>query len=91
MGKILEFRSHIFEEAYQLASEKPDSFSAEKPDDYDEQSIHFVIREGEVILAYARMILAPITELPIFNYCPTLPNSQEIAVEISRFCVSKSD
>ena len=91
MREILEFRSQIFEEAYQLRSEKPDEFSTKTPDKYDERSIHFVIREGDVILAYARMILAPITELPIFNYCPTLPNSQEIAVEISRFCVSTFD
>ena len=63
MGEILEFRSQVFEEVYQLASEKPDSYSPEKPDDYDKQSVHFILRDEEgIIRAYARIIFGQITE-----------------------------
>ena len=90
-GEILEFRGQIFEEVYQLASDRPDSYSPKKPDDYDKQSVHFILRDEEgIIRAYARMIFGRIIELPIFNSCPTLPSPQTPAVEISRLCVCPS-
>ncbi|MYE88064.1 GNAT family N-acetyltransferase [Candidatus Poribacteria bacterium] len=91
MGEILEFRGQIFEEVYQLASDRPDSYSPEKPDDYDKQSVHFILRDEDgTIRAYARMIFGRTIELPIFNSCSTLPNPQTPAVEVSRFCVCPS-
>ena len=92
MREICKFRSQIFEEVYQLASEKPDSYSPEKPDDYDKQSCHFIIRRSEdgAILAYARIIFDQLTTLPMFKYCTTLPNVQKTAAEISRLCIHKS-
>ena len=91
MGEILEFRSQVFEEVYQLASEKPDSYSPEKPDEYDKQSVHFILRDEEgTIRAYARIIFGQITELPIWKVCPTVSNPQASAVEASYFGVCPS-
>ena len=77
MGEILEFRSQVFEEVYQLASEKPDSYSPEKPDDYDKQSVHFILRDEEgIIRAYARIIFGQITE----DFLPHFQDRQQIRV-----------
>ncbi len=92
MQEICKFRSQIFEEVYQLASEKPEMYSFEQPDEYDEQSCHFIIRSSEdgAILAYARTIFDQIKALPMFKYCTTPLASQKTAVEISRLCIHKS-
>ena len=91
MGEILEFRGHIFEEVYQLTSEKPNGYSPEKPDEYDKQSVHFMLRDEDgVIRAYARMVFGRIVELPIGKDCPTVSSSQIPAVEVSRLCVCPS-
>ena len=91
MGEILEFRGQIFEEVYQLASEQPDGYSPEKPDDYDKQSVHFILRDEDgIIRAYARITFGQIIELPTWKDCPTVSNPQTSAVEVSRLCVCPS-
>ena len=91
MGEILEFRGQIFKEVYQLTFEKPDSYSPEKPDEYDKQSVHFILRDEDgIIRAYARMIFGRTIELPIWKDCPTVSNPQIPAVQVSRLCVCPS-
>ena len=91
MREILEFRSQIFEEVYQLASEKPDSYSPKRPDKYDKYSVHFILRDEDgIIRAYARLIVCQATELPIAEACTIPTNARTPVAGVSRLCLCKS-
>ena len=93
LQEILQFRGDIFEKEYQFSqTEKCEDYSPLHPDDYDEHSVHFIIRQDEdgAIIAYVRLIRDQLRALPIYNYVPTLSDPQTIGIEISRLCIHPS-
>ena len=93
LQEILRFRGDIFEEEYQFSeTEKCEDYSPLHPDDYDEHSVHFIIRQDEdsAIIAYVRLIRDQLRALPIYNYFPTLSDPQTTGIEISRLSIHPS-
>lgn len=93
LQEILQFRADIFEKEYQVSeTEKCEDFFPLRPDDYDEHSVHFIIRQDEdgAIIAYVRLICDQLRALPIYNYFPTLSDPRTTGIEISRLSVHSS-
>ena len=93
LQKILRFRGDIFEEEYQFSeTEKCEDYSPLHQDDYDEHSVHFIIRQDEdgAIIAYVRLIRDQLRALPIYNHFPTLSDPQTTGIEISRLSIHPS-
>lgn len=87
--KIAEMRYRVYcEELGFLEKEKYPS--KKETDEYDGQSIHVVVRVGNRLAGYARVILPNGEGLPVFRHFK-LPEEKDMehSGEISRFMISK--